>query len=149
MQTAPIIEGIQADVAALGAVGGETAVRVASQIAAALGSSLRARLLEAVSEAAGELSPQLPEGQVEVRVQGGEPVLVFVQDAPSARKVEPEDAPEARITLRLSETLKSQVDAAAAREGVSVNTWLIQLIARSVGARTRRIGSRVTGFARS
>jgi hypothetical protein len=32
----------------------------------------------------------------------------------------------ARISLRLSDALKSEVEAAATRDGVSVNTWLVR-----------------------
>ena len=56
---------------------------------------------------------------------------------------------EARITLRLPESLKAAVEAAASREGLSVNTWLLQVLARSVETRARRGGHRLTGFARS
>ena len=43
--------------------------------------------------------------------------------------------PHARITLRLPETLKASVEAAAAREGISVNAWLVQALARSIDRR--------------
>src|SRR3989442_3019342 len=121
MQTAQVIESIQADVAALAAVGDEAAAELASRIAAALAAPLRLRLLEALTDAATELSPQLPDGRVEVRLMGGDPVLVYVEDAP-ARRPRPEEereGQEARITLRLPESLKGRVDGEAAREGVS------------------------------
>ena len=38
------------------------------------------------------------------------------------------DAGTARITVRLPETLKSQVEAAAEREGVSVNAYLVRTL---------------------
>jgi hypothetical protein len=45
------------------------------------------------------------------------------------------------------------VDAAAAREGVSVNTWLVRALARAVGSggggARRGPGNRLTGFGRS
>ena len=56
----------------------------------------------------------------------------------------------ARITLRLPETLKTQAEDAAAREGVSTNTWLARAVAQAVGKRApKRAGSRVTGYAQS
>ena len=42
-----------------------------------------------------------------------------------------EEGSEARITLRLPESLKAAIDGAAAREGLSVNTWLLQVLTRS------------------
>jgi len=148
MQTSRLLEQIQSDVAAVASVGDETSARVASQIAAALGPALRVRLQELATEAADELSPQLPEGRVEVRLQGGDPVLVYVEDTPAPRPAEPEGS-ESRITLRIPELLKGAVDAAAARDGSSVNGWLVQVISRSLETRSRRIGNRLTGFARS
>jgi len=149
METARIIEAIQADVTALAAVGDEAAVNAAGRMAAAMAAPLRLRLIEAVTEAATELAPQLPEGRVEVRLVAADPVLVYVEEAPASHKLPEEEAAEARITLRLPESLKAAVEAAAAREGQSVNTWLLQVLARSVESRARRGGHRMTGFARS
>jgi hypothetical protein len=149
MQTAPLVESIQADLAAVVAVGDEAASTVASQIATALGPALRMLLLEAATEAAGEISLQLPEGRVEVRLQGGEPALVYMEDAPAPAPSGDDSAAEARITLRLPGPLKARVEAEAAREGVSVNAWLIRTAARGVDQKYRRVGNRVTGFAHS
>ena len=56
----------------------------------------------------------------------------------------------ARITLRLPEPLKASIEAAAAREGVSVNTWLVRALGRAVTGQARRqTGNRLTGFAES
>ena len=60
-----------------------------------------------------------------------------------------EDGTSARITLRLSEALKTSVEAAAAREGVSVNTWIVRALGRSAGAPARRVGRRLTGYGES
>ena len=57
----------------------------------------------------------------------------------------------ARITLRLPETLKAIVDAAAQEAGVSANTWLLQQIHRSADPSKRRHhgGRRMTGYGQS
>src|SRR5919202_532894 len=59
----------------------------------------------------------------------------------------------ARISLRLPETLKAALEAAAAREGVSVNTWLVRTLSPVVssagGGGRRGPGNRLTGFGRS
>ena len=108
-----------------------------------LGQSLRAsaglRLLDLLGEAALEVSGQLPSGHVEVRLAGQEPSLVYVDEEPSAPApaAGPEDA-SARITLRLSEALKTSVEAAAAREGVSVNTWIVRALGRAASAAHHR-----------
>jgi predicted DNA binding CopG/RHH family protein len=59
----------------------------------------------------------------------------------------------ARITLRLPESLKTSVEAAAANEGVSVNTWLVRALQRAVsgggGGGFYRSGKRITGFSQA
>ncbi|SRR6266508_1440942 len=149
MQTSPIIDALQEDLSGFASIGDEAAGRVATQLAAALGPALRVRILEALTEAANELAPQLPEGRVEVRLQGGDPILVYVEDAPRPRPSGEEESPEARITLRLPDSLKGRLEAAAAREGTSINSWLVQAIVHRLGTRPRLVGSRVTGYARS
>jgi predicted HicB family RNase H-like nuclease len=62
-----------------------------------------------------------------------------------------DEAFSARITLRLPESLKQRIESAAAREGASVNTWLVQALQRSVESRPSMSGSRnrLTGYGRS
>jgi hypothetical protein len=148
MQIAVHIESLQHDLGAVAAVGDEEANETVRRISVALESSLRLRLLDIVTEVAQELTPQLPSGRVEVRLAGGEPSLVYVEEAPAPGPTVGEDAFTARITLRLPEGLKASVEALAAREGQSVNAWIVQAIARSISPRPRRSG-RLTGFARS
>ena len=38
-----------------------------------------------------------------------------------------------RVTLRLPESLRSPVDAAARAEGLSVNAWLVRAVASALG----------------
>jgi len=53
--------------------------------------------------------------------------------------------------LRLPESLKQRVESAAAREGASVNTWLVLALQRAVEPRRSTSGSRnrLTGYGRS
>ena len=78
---------------------------------------------------------------------------MYVEDEPSEpAPAAAEDGASARITLRLSETLKVSVEAAATREGVSVNTWIVRALNRTANAPstpTRRSGRRLTGYAES
>jgi len=148
MQIGPYVEALQHDLANVAAVSDPEAAETIRRVAAALESSVRLRFLHAVTEAANELTSQLPNGHVEVRLQGGDPALVFVEETAAVAPPEEGFALTARITLRLPETLKASVEAAAAREGVSVNSWLIHAIGRHLEMRPRRSG-RLTGFARS
>ena len=150
MQITVHVDALQNDLAAVAAVGGPEEKEAARRIAAALEPAFRLRLLDAVGDAAHELSAQLPSGRVEVRLAGAEPSLVFVEDAPEPRPAWGEEAVfAARITLRLPEGLKVRVEAAASAAGVSVNTWLVQAISRSLDTPPRRTGRHLSGFARS
>jgi hypothetical protein len=144
------IDALEAELASVAAVGDEESQRAAEKLSRALRSAASLRFLELLSEAALELSAQLPSGHVEVRLAGGEPSLVFVAEPESEPAPAAEDGLSARITLRLPEQLKTSIEAAAAREGVSVNAWLVRALARSVSSPPRRrSGNRLTGFAKS
>ena len=150
MDVAAYVEALQADLANVAGIGDEAVAEAARRIAAALESSLRLRLTDALGEAAAELTSQLPDGHVEVRVSAGEPELVYVPDPGAPPPSGLEDL-TARITLRLPETLKAIVDAAAQESGVSANTWLLQQITRSADPKRRNQpgGRRMTGYGQS
>jgi HicB family len=150
MQIDGYVQALREDLARVAAVGDESTARAADLLAVALESSLGRRLQEALAEAALELTAQLDNGRVEVRVAGGDPELVLVREEETA--LEPADeASTARITLRLPESLKVRIEAAANREGVSVNTWLVQALQRSAEPRSPAGGSRhrLTGYGRN
>ena len=154
MQIDGYVQALREDLARIAAVGDESTARAAELLAGALESALGRRLLEAIGEAALELSNQLEEGRVEVRFAGGDPELVLVHDEETAALEPADEAFTARITLRLPESLKARLEAAAAREGVSVNTWLVQVLSRAgeprpssgFGGGSRR---RLSGYGRS
>jgi hypothetical protein len=151
MQLEGYVQALREDLARIAAVGDESTARSAELLAIALESSLGRRLQEALAEAALELSAQLPQGSVEVRVAGGDPELIYVNDeAPPAADVADEGF-SARITLRLPESLKSRLEAAAAANGVSLNTWLVQALGRAVEPRHAGGGGRhrLTGYGRN
>ena len=150
MQLSQIIEALRSDLNAVAAIGDERTAQTAERIGIALEGSLALRLVDAFSAAALELNAQIPNGHVEVRLTGRDPELVFVEE--ETRQAEPQAAEEgatARITLRLADSLKDQVEAAAAAAGVSVNTWIIRTLARAVTQPARRSRNRLTGFAES
>ena len=62
-----------------------------------------------------------------------------------------DEAFSARITLRLPESLKTRLEAAANLHGVSVNTLLVQELSRALEPRPSTGGSRrrLTGYGRS
>ena len=150
MQIEGYVQALREDLARVAAVGDESTARAAELLAVALESSLGRRLQEALAEAALELTAQLESGRIEVRVAGGDPELVLVREEESA----PEPADEAftaRITLRLPDSLKVRIEAAASRDGVSANTWLVQALTRAAEPRSpaTRSRNRLTGYGRS
>lgn len=152
MQLRPFIDGLQADLEGIAAVGDDAVADAARRLSAAIGASAGLRLLDTLTEAALELSSQLPSGHVEVRMSGQDPTLVYVEEAAEPAQPPSEDALVARISLRLPEGLKVAIEAAATREGVSVNAWLVRALGRAVssgGTARRGAGNRLTGFGRS
>ena len=149
MQLAPHVEALLGDVAEIAAVGDESTAEAARRISVALRSAAGLRFLDALTEATLELSAQLSHGHVEVRLAGQDPALVYVAEAMDVETAPGDEAMTARITLRLPEGLKAGIEASAAREGLSVNAWIVRALARSTGSTSRRgPGSRLTGFAR-
>jgi hypothetical protein len=152
MQIEGYVQALRDDLARVAALGDESTARAAELLSVALESSLGRRLQEALGEAALELSSQLDSGRVEVRIAGGDPELVLVRDEDGSSAAEPADeAFTARITLRLPESLKARLEAAANREGVSVNTWLVHMLHHAAEPRGHSGGSRrrLTGYGRS
>src|SRR5690349_12771231 len=155
MQIDGYVNALREDLARVAAVGDESTARAAELLAVALESALGRRLLEALGEAALELNAQLEDGRVEVRFAGGDPELVLVRDEAEVAVEAADEAFTARITLRLPESLKARLDAAAVQHGVSVNTWLVQALQRQLESRPSAGGvssgsrRRLTGYGRS
>ena len=151
MQLQRFVDSLKADLTAVAELGDDATAEAASRLVVSLQASFGLRLLDALSEAALELNEKLPNGHIEVRLTGPDPELVFVSDQePDAPVAGTEEGQTARITLRLPETLKVAVEAAASREGVSVNTWIVRALSRgSSAAPATQSGNRLTGYARS
>ena len=151
MQIDGYIQALREDLIRVASLGDETTSRAAELLAVAIEASLARRLQDVLAEAALELNAQLDAAHVEVRIAGRDPELVLVREDGSIP--EPVDeAFSARITLRLPESLKQRVESAAAREGGSVNTWLVQALQRALEPRrSMSSGSRnrLTGYGRS
>jgi|SRR5687768_15805691 hypothetical protein len=150
MQMAHHLHAIQEDLAAAAALAAdEPTAEAARRLSQALGSSLHLRLLDIVSEAAAELSAVVP-GRIDVRLAGRDPDLVWVEEDVEPAPAAGDDALSARITLRLPESLKVQIEVAASGENASVNSWIIRALARGLESRsTRSTGRRLTGYAQS
>ena len=167
MDLTPFVDQLRRDLLTAADAGGEEARALAERLTAPLESSVRLALLSALSQAAEEITGQLAPGTVDVRLRGSD--LGFAVTHPPAGPAAdtPETAGPAvdldeggtlRITLRLPEQLKSRIDDAAARLGVSVNTWLVRAAANAMDPQPRPTsesrhrrwsgGSQYTGWAR-
>jgi hypothetical protein len=151
MQIDGLIQALREDLVRVAALGDESTSRAADLLSVAIEASLGRRIQDALAEAALELNDQLDSAHVELRVAGRDLQLVLVREDGTV----PEPADEAfsaRITLRLPESLKQRVESAAAREGASVNTWLVQALQRAVESRRPSSSgsrNRLTGYGRN
>src|ERR671937_506576 len=144
------VDALLSDIAGVAGLGDEAVAQAAERLSQALRSSAGLRLLDVLGEAALEISAQLPSGQVEVRLAGQQPSLIYVESEAEQAPPSGDDAFSARITLRLPESLKASLEAAASREGVSLNTYLVRALSRAPSSSPQRgPGSRLTGFAQS
>jgi hypothetical protein len=148
-----VVEDLRSDVISVGALGDDTVAEVAERIADLVGRSVPGRILDLLSEAAAELSAELPEGRVEIRVAGDDVELAYVADEPIASSAGGAEGSggdlTARITLRLSERLKDSVEAGATNDGVSVNTYVVRMLERGTAAQrtwSARGGHRLRGY---
>ncbi|PWW63465.1 YlcI/YnfO family protein [Actinokineospora spheciospongiae] len=126
--------------ATLAEASGDEARLLVERLTGSLESAIRMTLLEALSAAADEITRDLAPGSVELRLRGRDPNFVVtappaepteaaVEEDPAAADGGPliaEDGPSSRINVRLPEQLKAAVEEAAAKEGRSVNAWLVR-----------------------
>src|SRR5438093_6187073 len=143
MEMARFVEALESDLAAVAAVGDEQTAAAAERVLHAIRGSAGLRLLDALGEVVLEISEQLPSGHVEVRLAGQDPALVYVGEEEAPPEPAADDGLTARITLRLPEGLKASIEVAASREGVSVNSWLVRALSKSLAGPVQRSGKRL------
>src|SRR5690349_13939859 len=123
MDLTPYLETLRRDLASTAAPGGPDITRAAELLGGSIEASARLCLLEALSDAAAEITTRLNSASVEVRLRGREADFVVSDTGPPPAPAAPPPAPTdgadlARITLRLPEPLKEQVERAASAEGI-------------------------------
>jgi hypothetical protein len=162
MDLSEYAESLRQELVGITRFAGEDITRAAEMLSESLDSSVRLALLDVLSAAADEITSRLDGAVVDVRLTGMEPefVVTVSTDADEETSAEaPEgadDAGQTRLTLRMPESLKARVEAAAAASGQSVNAWLVRAVSRSLEGPSSRgpkprvaIGKRYSGFARS
>jgi hypothetical protein len=149
MKMSLVVDGLRSDVVAVGELGDDTVAEVAERIADVLGRTVPGRVLDLLSDAAAELTASLPDGRIDIRVAGDDVDMNYVGDDPGPTSAGDGDELSARITLRVSEGLKSRVEQGAAADGVSVNTFILRTLERgtlSNRSRSGRVGNRLRGY---
>jgi Ribbon-helix-helix protein, copG family len=150
MDLTTYVSNLGREFATLAEAGGEEARALVERLTGSLESAIRMTLLDALSAAADEITRDLAPGSVEVRLRGRDPDFVVTPppaeppglaagDAAEAAGGVPdsdlliaEDGPAARINVRLPEQLKAAIEEAAAKEGRSVNAWLVRAAAAAL-----------------
>lgn len=177
MQLAQHVEHVRHQLRSAAALGDERTQQIAANLADAVAPAVQLAVMSALASAADEITAALLDTPgspaVSVSLDGdhhngdaNREIRIDVRATAVDAGVPPEPASDdgdatARISLRLSESLKGEIDAAARREGVSVNTWLVRTAARAAARTTaqglaheiaqdalRRAGSshRITGW---
>jgi Arc-like DNA binding domain len=144
------------------ALGDDHTRQVAERLGVSVESMSRLALLQALADAAAEISVELAPGSVEVRMSGAEPVFVVAlppaediddvtvlqteDSAPPAAEGGDPDDQQARVSLRMPQSVKEKVDEYADAEGISTNTWLLHRVLEGLAERTRRGSRRKMGW---
>jgi len=147
MDLTTYVSNLGREFATLAEAGGEDARALVERLSGSLESAIRMTLLEALSGAADEITRDLAPGSVELRLRGRDPNFVVtlppteplefaagdaaatVGRTPDSDLLTAEDGPAARINVRMPEQLKAAIEEAAAKEGRSVNAWLVRAAA--------------------
>ena len=126
MQLDPIMAEIEGAIASQLQLADPAVADSAEVFLTAFAPVVRQGLMRAVEQAAAEVSAQLGDRQVEVRLVEGQPELavtnVVAPGAPS------DDELEARLTLRLPSNLKQIIEDAASTSGESINGWVVDAL---------------------
>ncbi|WP_216216323.1 toxin-antitoxin system HicB family antitoxin [Amycolatopsis aidingensis] len=138
MDLTPYLSTLREDLATAASAGDEQTRRAATVLAAALEPAARLALMNALADLAAEVTAELPEHVVDVRLDGRDVRVVVTgggeREGTSERETPPPPPPPidgrdiSRITLRLFEQLKSQAEQAASAQGVSLNTFVSQAV---------------------
>jgi hypothetical protein len=169
MDLTPYVDTLRRELAVAAEAGGGDARELAERLTAPLESATRLIMLNVLSAAADEITRELAPGSVDVRLRGLDPDFVVTLPPTAAAPAQPDTPAEAarlpadgdeggtaRVNLRLPAHLKARAEEAAAREGLSVNAWLVRAVSTAVdgGIRPRTaekaqtLGQSFTGWVR-
>jgi hypothetical protein len=140
MELGSYVESIRLQLEAAAEAGGDEARALAERLVAPLDAAIRLALQDVLAAAAEEITVELAPGSVELRLRGRDPEFVVTpppadpsieeaeDPAPSSwpRASDGDEGSISRINVRMPERLKSRIEDATAREGLSLNAWLVR-----------------------
>ncbi|TDC74240.1 hypothetical protein [Streptomyces hainanensis] len=174
MDLTPYVDSLRRELAVAAEAGGDEARELADRLTAPLESATRLTMLNVLSAAMDEITRELAPGSVDVRLRGLDPDFVVTPPptdggaptepaapaeplrAPAQAAADGDEGGTARVNLRLPAHLKTLVEEAATREGLSVNAWLVRAVSAAVDGggrprapeKTRAMGQSFTGWVR-
>ena len=148
MDITPFLESLRRDLGSAADAAGPDGREAADRMLMALEPALRLALMEALSQAAAEITAELRDTVVEVRLRGRDPELVVDHAEPTqpiqatpvtsqadADDEETEDGTIARVTLRIPESVKNRAEELAGRSGHSLNGWIVTVLRAATAQR--------------
>ncbi|ORW08612.1 hypothetical protein [Mycobacterium kyorinense] len=135
MELQPYIDAVRHELGVAAAAGGSEIQELADRLSAPLESAIRLALLQALAAGAEEITRELAPRSVEVRLRGRDPEFVVsppLDEPPAQAPVVDDEGGTWRVTLRLPESLRTGIEAAARRDGISLNAWLVRAAAARV-----------------
>ena len=157
------VESLRGQLVAAADSGGPENRAAVERLVPGLEAAMRLVLLEALSAAADEITRELAPGAVEVRLRGTDPDFVVTLPAyesgdvatsgsattPNVNAGRDDEGGTSRLNLRLPEGLKTKIEEAARREGLSLNAWLVRAAAVAVDGLQAQMPRRSRGGSQS
>lgn len=138
MELSPYLERLGTDLEKVTALADDSTRETAARLIRAIEPSLRMALVEAISDATAIVTADLDNVVAVVRMEGADPVISVERTADATVPVPPappplpgEDDADARITVRLPQSLKQRAESRALEADQSLNTWIVQSIRRA------------------
>lgn len=159
------LEQLREDLHSVARAGDERTQQTAALLMSAIEPAARLAVMNALADLAAEVTAELGDRTVEVRLDGRD-IRVAVSGPPAGAPTpdpEPEPEPEpaapggfrgfggdggdiSRITLRLVEQIKGQAEQAAAARGQSLNAYIAQAVQGALSGPQHRKGRRPDGW---
>lgn len=135
MDLSPYLHRLAEDLEKVTALADDHTRETTARPVSAIEPSLRMVLLEAVSDTAALVTADLDDVVAVVRMEGRDPVVTVEQTATDATTPlpvsDPDEGDDARVTLRLPQSLKQRAETQAGEADQSLNTFIVQAIRRA------------------